>query len=329
VWLFRKREQRLPAWAFTLLTALLIAAPLGWFYYNWRLFGDPLDFMRGPYSAKAIQLRSSPPGSQHYPGWHDMSTAFLYYRTAAALACGPLWLSNVIYTLSLAGLALFAWIRRWNSTVLWLLWVPLPFYAYSIAYGSVPLFMPQWKPNAWYNTRYGLEMLPAFALSLGLMMQWLGGQTAACGPRVKKASLVALFALLAVEDVWLVWTKPLVFQEAEKNSSTRIPFESMLATELFLLPENARILMVTSDHVGALQRAGVPLVHTVNESDWSWFDKALASPATQVDYVVAMDGDAVARAVAVHPQGLVLEDTICSKGQPCARIYRSDTPHAH
>ena len=42
--------------------------------------------------------------------------------------------------------------------------MPLPFYAYSIAYGSVPIFIPVWWPHSWYNTRYGMEMLPAFAL---------------------------------------------------------------------------------------------------------------------------------------------------------------------
>jgi hypothetical protein len=37
--------------------------------------------------------------------------------------------------------------------------------------------------------------------------------------------------------------------------------------------------------------------------------------------VVALDGDAVARAVAEHPQGLTLLEVVCSTGQPCARVY--------
>ena len=49
-----------------------------------------------------------------------------------------------------------------------LLWLPLPFYAYSVAYGSVPIFIPVWRPYSWYNTRYGMELLPAFALFRGL-----------------------------------------------------------------------------------------------------------------------------------------------------------------
>ena len=45
-----------------------------------------------------------------------------------------------------------------------LLWVPLPFYVYSVAYGSVPIFIPQLWPHSYYNARYGMEMLPALAL---------------------------------------------------------------------------------------------------------------------------------------------------------------------
>ena len=45
-----------------------------------------------------------------------------------------------------------------------LLWVPSAFYVYSVAYGSVPTFIPQLWPHSYYNARYGMEMLPALAL---------------------------------------------------------------------------------------------------------------------------------------------------------------------
>ena len=45
-----------------------------------------------------------------------------------------------------------------------LLWVPLGFYVYSVAYGSVPIFIPELYPHSFYNSRYGMEMLPALAV---------------------------------------------------------------------------------------------------------------------------------------------------------------------
>ena len=41
--------------AFWLASAVVVAAPIAWFVYNAVVFGDWLDFARGPYSAKAIE----------------------------------------------------------------------------------------------------------------------------------------------------------------------------------------------------------------------------------------------------------------------------------
>jgi hypothetical protein len=63
------------------------------------------------------------------------------------------------------------------------------------------------------------------------------------------------------------------------------------------------------------------LRNIISDGDYYEWQAALKDPAAKADYVVALDGDAVARAVAAHPEGLALEQIICSTGQPCARIY--------
>ena len=58
---------------------------------------------------------------------------------AAAAAWG-----NLLLALSLLGTA-WAWLDRAApraSAWALLLWLPVPFYAYSVAYGSVPIFLP-------------------------------------------------------------------------------------------------------------------------------------------------------------------------------------------
>jgi hypothetical protein len=70
-----------------------------------------------------------------------------------------------------------------------------------------------------------------------------------------------------------------------------------------------------------VQQAGIPLRNIINEGNYYEWGPALADPAAKADYVVALDGDAVASAVGAHPQGLKLLQIICSTGQPCARIY--------
>ncbi len=156
--------------AFVLFTVMLAVAPLLWMGYCNRQFGDPLEFIRGPYSARAIDLRTTKPGSPHYPGWHSMRVAALYFLKAAEL--GAIWkrLASLILWLSIAG-SMVAAIGFRNKHILpaLLLWVPLPFYAYSVAYGSVPIFIPWWWPHSFYNVRYGMEMLPVFALGVAFL----------------------------------------------------------------------------------------------------------------------------------------------------------------
>ena len=308
--------------AFVLFTGLLIAAPALWLAYNAKQFGDPLDFMRGPYSAKAIDARTTKPGSPHYPGWHSMPVASLYFLKAAEMGAVPLRLGNLLLWLAVAGTATAIWKRRGKRiAAALLLWIPLPFYAYSIAYGAVPIFIPPWWPHSWYNTRYGMEMLPAFALSLAF---FTGGCVESVDRRKPQAGAwIAglLLVLIAIDSVVLMKQRPLVLQEAVANSRTRIPFERSLAEALETLPKQGMILMYTSEHPGALQQAGIPLKRTINEGDYYQWPGALEHPAQSAAIVVATDGDVVTAAVAVHPQDLTLVDVVCSTGQPCARIY--------
>src|SRR5207237_8401127 len=85
---------------------------------------------------------------------------------------GRLWL-----VLALLGTALACSIgspgRFWRCMPLLLLWIPLLFYMFSIAYGGVPIFLPVWWSFSHYNVRYGLELLPAFAISVPLVAFFL------------------------------------------------------------------------------------------------------------------------------------------------------------
>jgi hypothetical protein len=76
--------------------------------------------------------------------------------------------------------------------------------------------------------------------------------------------------------------------------------------------------------VGALQQAGIPLRQTLSESDYDSWKVALAAPAEHAAYVIAIAGDPVAAAVTEHPHGLTELVVLCTTGQPCARVYRSD-----
>lgn len=323
------RRRQLRSVAFWLASAVVVAAPIAWLVYNRVIFGDWLDFARGPYSALAIELRTTHPGSgPPHPGWHNMGVSLLFFMRCAQLdATAAHWATAMLVLAMLGAIGGWLALRRRAFTWALLLWIPMPFYAYSVAYSSVPIFIPFWWPHSWYNTRYGMEMLPAFALGLGLCAQavlFIIGQFKAKWLRPASVLLV----LLAIWNNWKVTAeKPLTYVEGIKNIEARRPLEQqippVLRTLLATRP-GGLVLMKTGVYPNLVAFTGIPLRQTINENDGPLWSSALADPAGKAAIVVAFDGDDVAAAVAAHPQGLGAIGRYAAHGQPTATIYVSE-----
>ncbi|MBI3645046.1 MAG: hypothetical protein HY233_03665 [Acidobacteriales bacterium] len=322
----------------------IVAAPMFWLGYNGAVYGNPLEFANGPYSAKAIEQRTASPGYPAHPGAGSVVTAGSYFLKSAELNMAEGNWGRIWIVVALAGLVLVRIKLRSRGAVL-LLWVPIVFYALSIAYGGVPLFLPAWWPYTWYNLRYGLQLLPLFAVSAALVVSALSARSAPEGASEKgrpassrkrwpdtKLQMLAVGAVVVVAGLnyFSVWrAQPLCFKEAWVNSRTKLALESSVAQTVTTLPRNSQYLMYLGDHVGVFQQAGVPLRRVINEgnhrpwkkpsdSEGLW-ERALADPARHVDFVIAYDGDAVDQAVEKSSLTLVTEIHIL--GQPRARIY--------
>lgn len=329
---------------------LLVLCPTLWLAHNYKINQKPLDWLNGPYSAKAIEHRSSPPGYPPYPGKGNVKVAAQYFLKAARMNTGEGSREDWLITLAACGV-LIALFRPRRFGALLLLWIPLPFYAYSIAYGSVPIFIPDWWPFSYYNVRYGLELLPAIAVFVGLL-PWAveaavsRGNAAlpAAGARRREITLAATAALLVVtllaysSSVWCFsrrsqdrsWGRrgmiPICYREAWANSRTRVALEQQIAEALSQIPPDATVLMYTSDYVGALQRAGIHLDRVISECTRVAWDSARSAPFAGADYIVAIDRDPVAEAVRINPRGLTKVAILHTMGKPDVTIYRGSRP---
>jgi len=324
--LFRFRG--LSSRAFWWASALLLAAPISWFIYNAAVFGDWLTFARGPYSAKAIELRTTT-GWPPHPGWHNPWVGLLFFvRVSQMDAAAAAW-GNVLLGLSAIGLAwgwLLARTRGFSFTLL--LWLPVPFYAYAVAFASVPIFIPPWWPHSWYNTRYGLELLPALALALGFAADLSLAAVRALQPRWRVPAVVSLFVLIALNACVILREHPLCYVEGAKNYAARQHYEQAIPAALRALlaaRPGGVVLMDTSRYPQIVALTGIPLRRTINESDKEFYLEALAEPARHAVLVLAFDGDQIAQAVKDHPQGLREVDRFTAPGQPGGTLYVSDT----
>jgi hypothetical protein len=191
--------------------------------------------------------------------------------------------------------------------------------------------MPVWWPFSYYNVRYGLELLPAFAVFVPLAVCWLTDRARA---RALWISLAAAALIFVAASYASVWRDPVCFREAWVNSRTRLAVERELADYLKALPPDSSLLMYLGDHVGALQQAGIPLRRVIYEGNHrSWkqprdpeglWERALTDPTRYADFVIAFEGDAVS--TGVQKQGLTPLALIHVSGQPLATIYRASAP---
>ena len=325
---------------------LLAMCPALWLAHNYKINRRPLDWLNGPYSAQAIDRRSAHAGDTPYPGKADPVVATKYFFKAARMNTGEGEAENWLIAMASVGVLIAAFRPR-RFGALMLLWLPLPFYSFSIAYGSVPIYVPEWWPFSYYNVRYGLELLPAIAVFAGLFPWAISRFLARFAVphrnrrRLTAAATVGLFAVALAAgstSAWCFsyrsqdhqwprqWMIPVCYREAWVNSRDRLALESQLAETLAKIPSNATVLMYTSDHVGALQMAGIHFKRVISESAYFRWDAALSAPFAAANYIVAIDGDPVAEAVRIHPRGLTKLAILHTQRQPDVTIYRGSRP---
>lgn len=301
--------------AAALYCALAAAGPLYWLAHNWWLHGDPLEFYRGPYSARAIYQRSLDQGMARYPGDHDWGRAWIQLREAARLCAGwPLALLGAVG--AVAGLA---GRRFW---LIALLALPVCFYWLSLYCGGTPIFVPHLWPHSYYNTRYGLSALPLLAAGAAAAIA-----LAPCRARGWAAGL----AVLAGAGWWLMQPAPeawICWKESQVNSEARRAWTEQAAGVL----ERERragegIAACFGDLAGVLRRAGIPLRDMLHEGNGPAWAAAMARPDLflREPWALVMTGDAVATAlVRMGPAGprYDLVDTIIVRGGPVIQIWR-------
>jgi hypothetical protein len=285
--------------------------PMIWLAYNWWVFDNALEFFNGPSSPAAIQ------GGRAYPGHGDWAVALRYYKAAAQLCLGA-----PLFWLSLVGVAACLIRFRKASFAALLLLLPPFFYVLSMHSSASPIFVPELPPNGWYNTRYGLAMLPLGALGAaaiaGLMPDGI-------------RPILAGVLLLAGAGQWLLFPRPsnwITWREAQVNSEKRLDWTNQAAVYLeanYKPGEN--ILTSFGDMTGVYRRAGIPLKRTLTGDNGPQYLATMARPDLFLwaTWVVTFTGypeqTAVDKAGLRGPKYELVKEIMVSGG-PVIQIYR-------
>lgn len=290
--------------------------PLAWLTYNWWLFRDPLEFYWGPYSAKAIQ------GSAPYPGNGDWKTALIYFGWAARACAGaPLFFAGAL------GVLAACWKRAFWPVSLLLL--PAAFYVWSIHSSGNPIFLPNLEPHSYYNSRYGLALLPLLAFCAASIA------AVPAKPVLRIALSVALIAIASAP--WLMDRRPeawITWKESDTNSSARRHWTAE-ATQFFerWWRPGAGIFTSFGDYTAVYRKAGIPLRATLTGDNGLPWTAATLRPDLFLweQWAMVMGGDPVQTAINRSRRRGPKYDLmrrIITKGAPVIEIYERRTAPA-
>lgn len=303
-------------WKATFVFGLIAsAAPVWWMVHNQWFYSDPLEFYRGQWSAKAIYQRALDGGMERYPGDHDWPKAAQYYMAAVRLC-----LNEITLGIAAAGVLAALAKRAWWPVLLCAL-VP-GFYVLSLYSSGTPIFVPHLWPNSYYNTRYGIGVLPLAALGAGALAAWMP---------LRFRPAAALFLGGAAAVPWLASPRPenwVTWKESQVNSAVRRQWTS--AASRVIGPQyraGSGILFPFGDMTAVLREAGIPLAEGVHEGNGPQSVATLQRPDLflREEWVLASSGDSVSSAMmkaAKRGPSYQRVATIQEKTGPTIEIYR-------
>jgi hypothetical protein len=198
------------------------------------------------------------------------------------------------------------------------------FYVVSMYSSGTPIFVPQLWPHGYYNTRYGLAVLPLLAISAGAIVSMapLRARTIAL-VLVVFAAIVPWLAYPRAES-WICW------KESQVNSDARREWTHQAADYLRIhIRHGDTVFTSFGDLTGIFREAGIPLRQTTYDGNNPRWMAAVARPDLFLwdNWAVAISGDPVSTALLKarrHAPNWRCVKMVAVKGAPVIEIYRRE-----
>ncbi|MGE5326723.1 MAG: hypothetical protein ACM3NO_06760 [Deltaproteobacteria bacterium] len=269
--------------------------PALWLLHNAIRFGNPLEFLNGPFSAQAVYAHQVATTGFRYPTDGSLLLSARYFLADLVLIMGS-------WPLILAALGFALWVfvphERPKRSVVLLFLVPFIFYVYSMAHSAVALYVPTLFPHTYYNLRYGIEMLPGIAIFPAFLL----------GPRiqeeVRRVWMGAVVALILGTSAFAFYHGPSelpVVVESVKNTPCKSPTEQALTKFFKEKYDGGEILTTVGEWPCLMPETGIPFHKTISEANHDLWLQAGHDPAQMVEWIIRGQGDSVDELMQARP----------------------------
>ncbi|HEU5383636.1 MAG TPA: glycosyltransferase family 2 protein [Ktedonobacteraceae bacterium] len=296
---------------------LLLFSTLGgfgialWFLWCTVIFGDPLYFQHGPYSAELQQVNLKNNGGLYT--YHDLWQSVRYYAIASIETLGP-----ILFVLAVVAVVVFV-LRRWRSPdclgALVLL-TPFAFYVISLYSGQaaiyVPGAVPSGAPAQLFNTRYGVEVVAPAAIFLATLVSRL---------RLAKFALVLV---IVAQTIWIFQGGVITLQEGQYGV-TCWP-TSHISIYLAEHYNGGRILNDVARTYEDYADANIDFKNVVYQGSGDYWQRALKNPEELVDWVVIQPGDDVSKVIDANTPAFLAQFTLVEQDGNIELFHRRGLP---
>lgn len=242
-----------------------------WFGWNLIIFKDPLYFALGPFSAHAQQQVMLAAGNLPTKGNILLSSQIYMYSVIyncilivvifGFLGMVTLWLDkNIKWEARLATLSLIS---------------PLAFNIVSLVAGFSVLFIQGISGNTWFNVRYGIMLMPAFAVFMGYLVGKIKDL------RWVFIGLYAFVMFFAFANGDAVTIDDARVGSSQKNVSEVSGFLNNAAKD-----QKGFILISAASHDAIIFSSYLPMSRFIHEGTGKYWEDALASPDRWARWIV-------------------------------------------
>jgi hypothetical protein len=247
-----------------------------WFLWNKAIFGDFFFFSSSEFSAKAQQDVLEAAGRLLTKG--NMPQSLYVYGLAVDHNLG-----SIIFILFCIATAVILFSKRYSlevKLVILTLFVPFGFNVFALYQGQSVLHLPELFPYTWFNVRYGLMLLPAAALALGILVD-----------RKTIASVLLIVTVMLQSGYMYAQNNIITIQDGVQGSSGA--FLNDVGDWLHTHAQNGFILVAASSQDALIFRSGLPMNHFIHEGTGHYWKESLNQPTKYAQWVIMHSGDLV------------------------------------
>ncbi len=242
-----------------------------WFGWNAAIFKDPLYFALGPFSAHAQQQQLLDAGNLPTKGNIILSAQLYFYSIfynciVYVSVLGILGGVAIWFDKKLKGEIRFATISLMS---------PLVFNILALFLGFSVLFVQGISGNTWFNIRYGVMMMPAFAVFIGYIVG-----------KLKDLRWVIIGLYIFVMFFAFANGDAVTIDDARVGSSQKNVSEVAGFLNKTTANQKGFILISAASHDAIIFSSGLPMSRFIHEGTGAYWESATTSPDRWARWIV-------------------------------------------